>query len=343
MMPLLLHLSIACSHPSSPLDSGKGGGPDDTGDSGANPDTAETGDTDTGIPAAVVCDRTLPWSYVAAGASQTCGVHIDGCAECWGAGEDNMGPSYEWNGEDRPPAGIYRSIHMLRYSDWTTGKHNCGIQTDGTAVCFGRDNYGETALPTGDYVDIAVATDYIMAVTTDANLVWAGAVDPVPPTGSFTRVEIDDNYILLLELDGSLSTYKWPSEFVDQRPGPYIAMSRASYPNGVCAVTAEGAVEFWTDNDSTLEAYVLFASLAPTSGMTDVCLAASELSACALASDGHIECWANSSGFWLLQDVPTRTDFVQLACGAAHACALTSGGEIECWGHDIYGETIPPT
>lgn len=341
----ILLLAAACSDPTEP---GKDDHSTDTGASttadthDTRADTASDSDTSDGT-GAVVCDRRLSWSYVAAGLRQTCGVHVDGCAECWGAGEDDIGPSYEWEGEDRPPDGEYASIHMMRYSEWDFGQQNCGILADGSPLCFGDNEFGEGDLPPGDYVDIGTATYFTVGVTVDGNINWAGMVDAVPPTGPFTRVEVDDDYIVLLRRDGSLATYRWPSGLVDDRPGPYIAMSRGASPDGICAVTEAGAVECWMDDGRTEPVYDNFAALAPTAGMTDVCFAPADLEACALAGDGHIECWSPATGGWFLQGVPAGSEFVRLACGGAHLCALTSSGEITCWGYDVYGETIPPT
>lgn len=353
---VLLLLAAACQPVRAPHETGKdsadtGAGHDTGADSAKDTDTNgdETGDTDgdsdtddSAVP--VKCDHTQPWSYVAGGISQTCGVHVDGCAECWGAGWSDAGPSYSWQGEDMPPAGSYRSIEMLRFTEQGTGQHNCGILSDGNAVCFGDDQYGETEVPPGTYLDVAVAADHTFTVSVDGIVDWVGVGSALDrPDGVFTQVQAEDDYSLLLGKDGSLSEYYRLAELVYTLPGPYVAMSLGGDFRYVCAVTAEGAVECWPEEALDDAYFEEFVNRAPTEGILDVCVSTGQTMACALGEDGHVECWSPYEGDPMVDDAPTATDFVQLSCGAMHACALTSEGEITCWGKDTYGETVPPS
>lgn len=125
MNPLTMLLA-ACTHHATetgkPGDTGivdSDSGQTETADTGETGETAETGDSDTAVDTAPPrCDRSLGWKYVAAGTYQTCGIHTDGCAECWGQGKEedtggyDTGGRYHWNGEDIPPSGSFTSIAM---------------------------------------------------------------------------------------------------------------------------------------------------------------------------------------------------------------------------------------
>jgi hypothetical protein len=86
------------------------GAPDSDSGHADTGETAETGDSEEPPP----CDRSRPWIFVDAGMVQTCGIHDDGCAECWGIGEEQSSPDwdtagYHYEGEDQPPPEIGRA------------------------------------------------------------------------------------------------------------------------------------------------------------------------------------------------------------------------------------------
>jgi hypothetical protein len=62
--------------------------------------------------------------------------------------------------------------------------------------------------------------------------------------------------------------------------------------------------------------------------------------ACALASDGWIQCWGDDS---FGQSSPPVGRFSQMDVGGDHSCAVNSDGEVQCWGYDNKGQATPPT
>src|SRR5262249_24924671 len=68
---------------------------------------------------------------------------------------------------------------------------------------------------------------------------------------------------------------------------------------------------------------------------------------CALAEDGHIECWGENDFGQI--NAPTGNDFVKVAGGYVHTCALRANGTVTCWGptNSMYpaenvGQTVAP-
>ena len=62
--------------------------------------------------------------------------------------------------------------------------------------------------------------------------------------------------------------------------------------------------------------------------------------ACALRTDGTLECWG--SNVFGQSDAPEGT-FIDVAAGWLHSCAIRTGGAVECWGDNLYGVTEAPS
>ncbi|MBK6812955.1 MAG: hypothetical protein IPG81_29600 [Sandaracinaceae bacterium] len=85
-----------------------------------------------------------------------------------------------------------------------------------------------------------------------------------------------------------------------------------------------------------------FAS-APPAGLIARAIAATRRVACAVATDGTLQCWGDPVGLDDLLSPPSGNDFVDVAMGDEHGCALRSTGELSCWGYELSGETSPPS
>jgi alpha-tubulin suppressor-like RCC1 family protein len=121
-----------------------------------------------------------------------------------------------------------------------------------------------------------------------------------------------------------------------------------------CALTTEGAVKCWGDNnhgqlgDSTGTAHVTpFTVSGLSSGVTAI--AAGYSYTCAITTGGAVECWGDNSGGQLGDG--TKTDRLTpvtvsgLSSGVtaidasfSHTCALTTGGAAKCWGSNADGQ-----
>jgi alpha-tubulin suppressor-like RCC1 family protein len=129
------------------------------------------------------------------------------------------------------------------------------------------------------------------------------------------------------------------------------------------AVLADGTAQSWGNNSGGLDA-TQFGQLgtgssdldsgvpAPVSPLSaaPTTVAAGDGHACALLSDGTVECWGDNTWGQLGTD-PNATsntltpvavaglkNVIALAAGAVHTCALISGGTVECWGSNDFGE-----
>lgn len=319
----------------------------DTGDSDPDTDdsreTAETGDTnETGDSAWDTapedCDRSLPWKSVEAGRFLTCGIHTDGCAECWGIGKEDADGYYLYLGEDKPPAGEYASIRLVNSygGDINAAVGACGLWEDGTAVCWYWDRWRDP----GPYQAVAMANATLFTID-DAGEISSPDDAGLPTAGDFAALAVGEYIGLAIESGGSLRGWFARSSIPEEEQffgGEWTDVSAGA---GACAIDSGGAVRCWDDDwlDSTVGGWY-FLDDVPDTPATDVCVTG-RYTACILDLDGHPSCW----GDWpaLVDATPTTATFTQISCGYIHACGVTPEGEIQCWGTNMYGEGDPPS
>jgi alpha-tubulin suppressor-like RCC1 family protein len=106
-------------------------------------------------------DVSFALTSISAGAWQTCGLDVEGIAHCWGESH-RCAPLISPLPRPPPPPTLWPSLPTprhpaLRYgptriphgkfmyeSISTGGHHRCGVNLQGTAVCWGDDGYGQT-------------------------------------------------------------------------------------------------------------------------------------------------------------------------------------------------------
>ena len=112
---------------------------------------------------------------------------------------------------------------------------------------------------------------------------------------------------------------------------PHHAVQVSAGDGFACAVTTDGAVECWGDNE-------LGQTVAPAERFSQVSAGGDHT--CAVTTDGAVECWGwNDDG----ESNAPLGQFNHVSAGGDHTCALTSGGELECWGNNGRGQTDAPT
>lgn len=335
-----MFLLLACTEPAH---SGK---PD--GDSGVDTslpvdtgDTTETGDTDSS-PDPLVCDPTSPWVQVSAGFQLTCGVHADGCGECWGRGDGSgvpdTGGAYNYYGEDRVPG--YRWAKIRTSSDGSYGpNHACGVTTEGDGWCWGRNDHLQCDVPPGVYQDIVPLADSTIGILAEGRLAAWGIYHTYAEAGVYVQLEGGGYYGGAIDAAGALVTFHTAGGDTEYWEGIWSDLGMGA---GACGIRSDlgGALECWypTTGDGPSDDFPL--ANPPEGSFQDVCVTGS-VGACAVDTAGELACFG-ADGDPITAGVPTGP-FVAVTCGTLHACALTPDGHVECWGEDHFGETIPPS
>lgn len=156
----LLAITVVACVPARPDDSGDRSRADSGTDSNGAADT-HTGDTDTGDTAAGRTCADLPWTQVELGWDFGCGIHTNGCVECWGS-DALYNPVYK----EPEVEAKFLAVHDQPYHDYENRERPsaCVIDTDQRLTCWAmHDDHvvHETTEPVvdvafGEYVDLAV-------------------------------------------------------------------------------------------------------------------------------------------------------------------------------------------
>ena len=327
---LLLGLGgcMSCAEPAHP--------PDDSAASAA--EEPEPEDTSVIDPKRCADDRT--WVQVSAGDIQTCGLHGDGCIECWGGdeedGELNVADSgrVDWvdYGDDDPPNGTYTHIAVSQYVSGSG--HACALDPEGRVSCWGGDDVGQASPPQGTFVALSVNYGQSCGIRTDTSLAcWGtwGEVDHLPTEPGFTMIATGPvGNGCAVNARGYVSCWQYEERHPDQ-VGNFNAVGLDYY---VCGSSLDAPLYCWNASDGER----FESDAVPTgAGFAYVCQSSySGRYGCVLAEDGHVECWGGES------HVPPETLFSQISCGSQHTCGVTLDGGIECWGSCDDGECDVP-
>ena len=205
--------------------------------------------------------------------------------------------------------------------------HACGLQADGTALCWGHNVYGSLEVPDGksDFRQISAGLNFTCGLRIDGAIACWGENDTgqtSPPNGIFDEIAAGRKHVCALD-DGALTC--WGAGFPDGAETiqeiPLLSAIQAG-AGFTCGLTPDADMACW--NNANRE-------IAITPGpFTDIGIGLHH--ACAIKSDGSAFC---DTGSWDFH--PPSTKFVQLAGGWHHACGITETSDIECWGSGTRG------
>ena len=277
-----------------------------------------------------------------------CGIHTDGCAECWGY-EDwvtdtgcDTGKWCDW-GDEYPPAVPFVAISIPNDTYARGGYHGCGIDNAGELHCWGKDQSGQATPPSGTAVEVATNTAGSCALDGSGGLTcWGDALyaEPAPVGGAFAGLAGGDSYMGVLDASGTVNVWGYCSAGDSGCTVPSGAFSAISVADESCGLRADGTVDCWTPWTEPVYEPQL-ASGTPEGSWTAVCVGGrwGDLFACALDTTGRATCWGDS---WNVDDTPGDLSFVDITCGGEFACGLTATGEVACWEEEPKPGVLPP-
>lgn len=288
---------------------------------------------DTGAAAEGCADNA--WMDVSLGYYRACGVHADGCVECWGDVNADAVNDTAWTnyGLLDPPSVPARSVSVETSTIDDGEPSACVVDADGEVVCWGRplltslpgqsgiarvqaQGRTEVVLQTttgavGRYVwnRDTYMTDVVDLGQADAGKVWAGVAGTCVIQEHqlrCTSVYPEESF----QLEGVLSA----------GVGYY----------GLC----------WSDLSGALQCRVFGATSAdeadvpPKGSFRAPCVGT--LASCAIDEGDRAVCFGSTSSptgphWWTSPgDVPLE----DLRCGPGGACGITADGKLHCFGDD---------
>ena len=314
---------------------------DTASDTAGPPDSAETADSDSGTDSPVVhCAGGGGWAAVSAGFLGTCGIHENGCIECWtpvdtGASAERVPVS----GNYRAPSGYlvppneeipYVSVDLAAQT--TFGSHTCAIRVDGGIDCWGSDAYHATSPPDGQWTQVSVGEDDGCALAEDGRIAcWGIYIGPgedalYSMADDYFRISNGRGMVCGLGADGRIDCWDTvaPERIYQSFHGPWIAMDNVG--EFVFGVTPDGVVREAGGGPHLPQS---------SNGVVDLCIGGYLSSMCILDTTGAVRC----TGF--LDGAPDAT-FTSVSCGWIHACGVTVDAQLLCWGDCRQGDCAVP-
>jgi Regulator of chromosome condensation (RCC1) repeat len=254
------------------------------------------------------------------------------------------------------------------YKQITAGYyHTCGLKTDGSAICWGWNNYGQTTVPAGTFTQLSAGGYHTCGLKSDGSAVCWGAGktnagpyqgseygQSIAPSGTFTQLSAGQYHTCGLKTDGSAvcwgageAIHKFGDVDCGQSivpSGTFTQLSAGS--RHTCGLKSDGSAICWGGGGS---AVCLWGSVSPPNDkftqLSASGIIASGIHACGLKSDGTVICW----GIGQLP-APSNT-FTQISMGGYHVCGLKNDGSADCWGagktnngiNPEYGQSIVPS
>ena len=212
------------------------------------------------------------------------------------------------------------------FTQLTTGKyHACGLQADGTALCWKSNLRGRWDVPDGlDFRQISAGLDFTCGLLADRSIACWGENDDgkaSPPDGRFDEIAVGRGHACALA-GGALTC--WGNHFPEGgetiQELPPISDIQAG--NGLtCGLTDDDEAACWISQTRELKI---------TSGpLIDIGIGLNH--ACAVRANGSAFCNYNGQDGNSLPIQPPPTKFVQIDIGLFHACGITSSSHLECW------------
>jgi serine/threonine protein kinase/alpha-tubulin suppressor-like RCC1 family protein len=236
--------------------------------------------------------------------------------------------------EEIEPLPIARSRSRVA----TGGMHSCGLNSEGSVVCWGGNDAGQ--LGTGGGGSGAGALALAGAVTA----VEAGAFHTCALNAEGTAFCWGENREGQLG-DGGAGTRE-PAAVPNAR---FYSLSLGT--GHTCGVASDGGTYCWGSNaygqlgDGTRSSRASPRLISTSETLT--VLAAGWNHSCGLTRQGEAACWGRNEGGQLGdgsttdRTTPVRVSggsrFRSIAAGSAHTCALSTAGQAYCWGQNADG------
>ena len=136
---------------------------------------------------------------VSAGVDHTCGIRTDNAHECWG---NPAASDLDVSSEVAPDWGG----NYLRVSSGTS--HTCAINASRTAVCGGKDDFGQVS---GGFISEAISISASRTHTCGVSILlnvhcWGSSADgkTTPPSGDYTSVATGDDFSCAITTAGNV-------------------------------------------------------------------------------------------------------------------------------------------
>ena len=288
------------------------------------------------------------WASVAVGSQHRCGLKTNGSIWCWGSNMDGELGNGTTTVLETTPTQVMGSQEWAQVS--AGSDYSCGVQTDGTLWCWGRNQSGQ--------LGIGSTTDQNRPAQEASNLRgWTKVSTSATTFGAFTCgiEQSEDGYGLYCwgeNIDGDygadsfspnsphrISQGHWKDMEISQVHGCGI---QQIHPGGGAFLLCWGGNEHGqlgsgTNTNSSTP------SIEATESSDWEQVAVGSKHSCGLKENGTLWCWGDNSNGQLgtgdtsaqnqpVQESTGASNWTQVTLGEKHSCAIKVDGSLWCWG-----------
>ena len=259
---------------------------------------------------------------------------------------------YEFVSAETPTSKTHSSVLA------TGNSHTCAILENGSAMCWGLDNYGQLG-DGGDATNLIKPTSFV-------SIDGGQTVAQIYARQLRTCIVLDDNSASCWGFnpdgqagDDSTNTYKSPSVKVEFPQGKGVKSMGMGLKH-TCAILEDDTLTCWGldshgalgNGDSDTSDKYTPQTITTPSDRKVVKVEPGETHTCILLDDGGVMCWGRDNAGQLGNgdtsdtihapssnvELPEGRAATDLSVGNHHSCALLDNGSITCWGLNNYGQ-----
>ncbi|MYA25737.1 MAG: hypothetical protein F4091_04815 [Acidimicrobiales bacterium] len=301
---------------------------------------------------------TIPsHTEIAFGSVYACGVEPDGAVTCVGGlPSDGSEDPWENASPSEPVIDVDRHEYVQGYRHfWTfkspTGRfsrvavgflHRCALKTDGTAVCWGKNKFGEAVPPPSErFSHLALGTSHSCGLRPDGSVTcWGYDADGRSSPPSMRLVTPAAKTGPAAGMLGSV------------RAVPFRLTTIAASDASTCGITLDGLVSCWGTSRSrrpTLEAdeswnpaELVVAPPTDIEGRVFTSISATDGYFCAASADGYDRCWGTHR---FRRSPDADASFIDVSVNTAYGttCGRRTDSTVQCWNSWRWDPRTSPT
>ena len=220
--------------------------------------------------------------------------------------------------------------------------HSLGLKMDGTVVCWGSDEYGQSTEPdpNANFVSVGAGRYHSLGVKADGTVAcWGdngyGQCTPPDPNSGFVAADGGRYHSVAVRSDGTVAAWGRNNYGQTGLPIPnadFRAVAAGYYHN--VALKSDGSIVCWGNNgDGQCDV--------PEPNTNFIAVAAGYYHSAGLKSDGSVVCWGSDSDDQCTVPAP-NANFTAIGAGQYHTMGLKADGTIVCWGDNGDGQCDVP-
>ena len=259
---------------------------------------------------------------------------------------------YEFVSAETPTSKTHSSVLA------TGNSHTCAILENGSAMCWGLDNYGQLG-DGGDATNLIKPTSFV-------SIDGGQTVAQIYARQLRTCIVLDDNSASCWGFnedgqagDDSTNTYKSPSVKVEFPQGKGVKSMGMGLKH-TCAILEDDTLTCWGldshgalgNGDSDTSDKYTPQTITTPSDRKVVKVEPGATHTCILLDDGGVMCWGRDNAGQLGNgdtsdtihtpssnvELPEGRAATDLSVGDHHSCALLDNGSVTCWGLNNFGQ-----